>query len=761
MGRTRYAAIGIGLALAGTPAVASAIEAELRPLEPALVGEPAQLSLELVDDATGEVEVFWKFGDGTEEQTGPDAVVEHAYAEPGRYTVTMIARDETGERAVATAVQKVHFPLPEGKSSHSATLVHDAATGWVWNVNADNDSVTATAVEGPNLDPLVEIPVGEHPRNLALAPDGTVWVTLQDAAEIAIVDPAKEAVVDRIALPYASQPHGLAFAPSGSAYVSLYATGEVVEFDATSREITDSIAVGPTPAAIAITHDGRILVTRFISPDDAGQVYELGAGPLAVSRMWSLAFDEGPDDESNGRGVPNYVSGIVVSPDGTQAWVTAKKDNIARGPQRDGESMVADSFVRAIVCVLDLQTGEERIDQRMDLNNRSLPMTVAFSSIGDYAFVAALGSNWVGFQNAYGTENLGGIKDVGLAPNGLVLTDEGQLVVHSALSRTIELYDVTAVLDGSDEAAPPVADTIQTVIAEALPPDVLAGKQMFHNSADPRMSAEGYMSCGSCHFEGGHDGRVWDLTDRGEGLRNTKSLRAATQHGRVHWSANFDEIQDFERDIRESLGGAGFMDDAAWATREADPFGESSAGVSLPLDQLAAYVESLQDVPPSPYRNDDGSYTEAAVRGREVFERAGCAACHPGPDYTDSASGVLHDVGTLLPTSGNRLGATLEGIDTPTLKGLWASAPYLHDGRAATLREIFTEHNPDDRIGVTSNLSAEEFDDLEAFLLQIDDAPSPEAPASSRGCTVGEAPASIPGWSWVLLLLVRRREGRR
>ncbi|MEM6992670.1 MAG: PKD domain-containing protein, partial [Myxococcota bacterium] len=716
MGWSRSAAIGVGLALACIPGVASAIEAELEPLQPALVGEPAELSLAFVDDANGAVEVFWKFGDGTEEQTGPDAVVTHTYAEPGRYTVTMIARDEVGDRAVATAVQKVHWPLPETKPTHSATLVRDDATGWVWNVNADNDSVTATAVEGANLDPLVEIPVGERPRNVALAADGTVWVTLQDAAEVAIVDPGQEAVIDRIALPYASQPYGLAFAPSGSAYVSLYATGEVVEIDAASREVTETVAVGPTPAAIAITPDERILVTRFISPDDAGQVYELSASPLSVSRQWSLAFDEGPDDESNARGVPNYVSGIVVSPDGGQAWVTAKKDNIARGPQRDGESMAADSFVRAIVCVLDLQTGEERVEQRMDLNNRSLPMTVAFSSIGDYAFVAALGSNWVGFQNAYGTENLGGIKDVGLGPDGLVLTDEAQLVVHSALSRTIQLYDVTAVLDGSDEAAPPVADTIQTVITEALAPDVLAGKRIFHNSSDARMSAEGYMSCSSCHFEGGHDGRVWDLTDRGEGLRNTKSLRAATQHGRVHWSANFDEIQDFERDIRESLGGAGFMDDAAWAAREADPFGETSAGVSLPLDQLAAYVDSLSAVPPSPYRNEDGSFTEAAQRGREVFGRAGCAACHPGPDYTDSAGGLLHDVGTLLPTSGSRLGAPLEGIDTPTLKGLWASAPYLHDGRAATLREIFTEHNPDDRIGVTSNLSPEELDDLEAFL---------------------------------------------
>ncbi len=747
-----------GLALVGAPDVAHAIEASLQPLDPIVVGNAARMRLATLEDASGQVQLFWRFGDGAEQETGPDAIVEHVYDAPGRYTVTVIVRDEAGARTVASDVQKVHLPLPKGKPSHSATLVLDDASLRVWNANADNRSVTVTQVEDAGLDPLVEIPVDGRPRNLALAPDGTVWVTLQDTAEIAIVDPARQAVVDRIALPYASQPWGIVFAPSGRAYASLHAIGELVELDASARDVTRSVSVGPTPAAIAITHDGRILVTRFISPDEEGQVWELEAGGLQVVRTWSLPFDMGPDDESNGRGVPNYVSGIVVSPDGTQAWVTAKKDNIARGPMRDGLSMVPDSFVRAIVCVLDLQTGEERIEQRIDLNNRSMPMTVAFSDIGDYVFVATLGSNWVGFQNAYGSENLGGIRGVGLGPDGLVLAPNGRLVVHSTLSRELRLYDVSAVLDGSDEVAPPVSDTIRTVIEEALDPDVLAGKQIFHNAEDARMSAEGYISCGVCHFEGGHDGRVWDFTDRGEGLRNTKSLHGIQGDGRVHWSANFDEIQDFERDIRESFGGAGFMDAAAWAEREGDPFRIPSAGVSQALDQLAAYVHSLQDVPPSPYRNPDGTFTEAARRGRVVFDDAGCTRCHAAPDYTDSAAGILHDVGTLLPTSGQRLGGPLEGIDTPSLAGVWATGPYLHDGRALTLREIFTRYNEGDKLGVTSTLSDAELGDLEAYLLQLDDVPTPDAPRAS-GCTIPRGSAR-PEPCLLLLLLARRRRRR-
>jgi cytochrome c peroxidase len=142
-----------------------------------------------------------------------------------------------------------------------------------------------------------------------------------------------------------------------------------------------------------------------------------------------------------------------------------------------------------------------------------------------------------------------------------------------------------------------------------------------------------------------------------------------------------------------------------------------------------------------------------------VFHDAGCTRCHAAPDYTDSEAGILHDVGTLLPTSGTRLGGPLEGIDTPSLAGLWATAPYLHDGRTVTLREIFTLYNPDDELGVTSTLSDEELDDLEAYLLQLDDVPAPDAPEPS-GCTIERRPRSAVALVWCLLLGLARRRRR-
>jgi cytochrome c peroxidase len=115
----------------------------------------------------------------------------------------------------------------------------------------------------------------------------------------------------------------------------------------------------------------------------------------------------------------------------------------------------------------------------------------------------------------------------------------------------------------------------------------------------------------------------------------------------------------------------------------------------------------------------------AAVRGRALFASLGCPSCHAGARLTDSGfvgpgQPRLHDVGTLGPGSGQRLGGPLTGLDTPTLHGLWHSAPYLHDGSAATLRDVLTTRNPGGAHGPTSALASADLDDLEGYLRCLD-----------------------------------------
>src|SRR5690606_33036601 len=105
--------------------------------------------------------------------------------------------------------------------------------------------------------------------------------------------------------------------------------------------------------------------------------------------------------------------------------------------------------------------------------------------------------------------------------------------------------------------------------------------------------------------------------------------RAGMGHGPVHWTANFDEIQDFEGDIREVFGGTGLMANVHYFAGTRDtPLGDSKAGFSAELDQLAAYVSSLDRFGLSPHRQGNGALTPEAEAGRSLFNDLGCAGCH-------------------------------------------------------------------------------------------------------------------------------------
>ncbi|MEM7256332.1 MAG: hypothetical protein AAF404_02980, partial [Pseudomonadota bacterium] len=130
--------------------------------------------------------------------------------------------------------------------------------------------------------------------------------------------------------------------------------------------------------------------------------------------------------------------------------------------------------------------------------------------------------------------------------------------------------------------------------------------------------------------------------------------------------------------------------------------------------------------------------------------------CHGGSTFTDSNSAVLHDIGSIMPESGNRLSAALTGIDTPTLLGIWKTAPYLHDGSALTLSDAVSAH-----LGI--NLTAQALSDLAAYLQQLDNRnlqaplpPIPQPPVEPDTPTESPVMITIDGsfddWAQVPLL---------
>ena len=720
-------------------------------------GGAAELSLDLVvNGSTVQAVAFERTGTY---QRWRLATVEDVALEAASNTLELIARSGTGPYvdrlslpsesstvvASYSATQLVHRPLTANEPAGSSTVVVTADQATAWAVNPDANTVTA--VHTVSLAKAFEAGVGRTPRTLAQAPDGTIWVANEGSHDISVLDSGDGTVIDTIELPYASMPYGIAFAPDGSAaYVTLQALGRLLRIDPATRTVVHSLALGPDGSGIvpkvrgiAVDGDsGRILVARFVSPDEGGEIYDVEVLDQAtrLSGTISLGIDPGPDTPDTGRGLPNYIGSFAISPDGVHAHVPSKKDNIERGSVRDGQALTHESTVRTAVSRIDLSSGREDLGARVDLNDHDMPSALAFSPLGDLLFAAVQGSNAVHVIDAYSGAAVAGMA-TGRAPQGLALDDQGRLYVQNFMGRSLSVFDAAALLRGTESSARLLAE-IGLVADETLPDDVLRGKRVFYDASSSRMSLDGYLSCSSCHLDGGQDGRTWDFTDRGEGLRNTISLEGrggTVLHGPVHWTGNFDEIQDFEGVIRSHFGGSGLMsdDDFDSGTRS-DPLDDPKSGLNTELDALAAYVSSLTGVPPSPYRNVDGSLTAAGQTGRQVFASEGCGDCHGGAEFTDSAPGIRHDVGTIGAASGKRLGETLAGLDTPTLKGVWATAPYLHDGSASTLGEAVEAHSD-------VSLSDSELGALVSYLQQIDEFAGADGEAATWEIAV--APSEI------------------
>lgn len=673
---------------------------------PAAPGQVVAFTASATDPDGDGLQYRYDFGDGSPRTAwSATATAERAYAASGHYRAVVQVRDPSGVIASRSHVVTVVPPLPANRPTASAPIVCDGPGRRVWTVNPDADTISV--LDADTLVKLGEYATCDDPRALARTPGGQVWVACHDDDRIRVHAAADGAVVGTIETGWGSAPIGVAISPDGaSAFVALAGRGELRRYSVATRAQTGVVALGPNPRGVAVSADGgRVLVSRFLSPAHHGEVWEVNAATMALAqtlRIPKFGGDANRDTTAAGRGVANQLAAVAWSPRSGRAYVPATKPNSERGLLvHASQDLDQDNTVRNLLVELDpaAATPAQRFRRGIDIDNSDSASAVGFSPLGDYVLVTLQGMNELLVLDALALDVSTGLGALvarlptGAAPQGVCTdTTTGRSFVHDFLGRTVSVLETGALFATGALNAPRTA--VSMVAIEPLPEPVLRGKRIFHDAGDPRMSAEGYLSCATCHVDGGDDGRSWDFSGRGEGLRNTTVLngRGGMAHGRVHWSANFDEIQDFENDIRLAFGGDGFMSDADFNATSA-PLGPAKAGRSSDLDALAAYVASLGQgsIPRSPFRTVAGSYSAAAVQGEAIFAREACASCHAPPRYTNSTlpGSTLTNVGTLRASSGNRLGQPLTGIDTPTLRGVWASAPYLHDGSAATLGDVF------------------------------------------------------------------------
>jgi cytochrome c peroxidase len=182
-----------------------------------------------------------------------------------------------------------------------------------------------------------------------------------------------------------------------------------------------------------------------------------------------------------------------------------------------------------------------------------------------------------------------------------------------------------------------------------------------------------------------------------DGPRNTPSLFGVGNTLPIHWSGDLDELQDVELTIRDIQFGNGLIKGPVF-----DSLGQAHSQQSADLDALAAYMNSLE-VPPSPYQFLENDLES----GKFIFNENGCDSCHAPPFFTDFQ---LHDVGTGdidLEKNSHDRGTS---FDTPSLLGIWATAPYFHDGSGVSLHDVL-------KIGNTHNISDKiSDDDLDALI---------------------------------------------
>jgi YVTN family beta-propeller protein len=565
---------------------------------------------------------------------------------------------------------------------------------------ANSDNGTVTVVDTVANKALHEIPVGEKPEGVTWVGKGPVAaVTVYHEDAVVFVDAETGKVLLRLAV--ADEPYGIVATRDGArAYVTHEYPGTVSEIDLADRKVLREIKVGSMVRGVALAPDEkRLYVPEFYTA--VLHAVDLKSGKVV--------------DSWKGHSTDNLARHVVVHPRRPKAYVSHIRSKVTTVHGRGS------IFPQLSVC--DLVPAEKKKDRRasigMDTYNGvyvvTNPWEAAISPDGKRLYTIYSGTNDMNV-NVVVDDDYKEIERTrlpfrtGQNPRAVRVSPDGKTVyISNALD-----FDVTA-----HDAETMRLKARVKVCEPPKSPEWVRGKVLF-NTANYPLTRARWIACSSCHPDGHSDGRVWQNP---EGLRKTPAMMGLAHTHPLHWSADRDEVQDFEYTIRGPLmGGAGLLRGAMKAKRGFEPveLEEKLAGRSKDLDALAVYCNSFEFAL-SPHIPAPSKLSPAAQRGKKLFfdKTVACASCHGGPYYTDSSLKKpfqLHDVGTGGDDPSEKVGPK---YDTPTLLGVYRTAPYLHHGKAKTLRDVLTTFNKGDRHGKTSHLKPAEVDDLVEFLKSL------------------------------------------
>ncbi len=628
---------------------------------------------------------------------------------------------------LSVAACSTSSPAPSTPQSHSSAIAVSPDGSRLFVVHPDADSVSvidlatrsiahdillADAV--PALDGNGHFAPAVGPRALALSSSGgTLYVTGQRSGRVYAVDTATAAVTGSVAV--CSEPVGVLVAPDdATVYVACAQDDEVAAIDPTSLTVTATVATPRKPWSLAWGVDGKtLLATHLLGPG----VSAIATRPLKLTTTWAVP-DRGPEtDPTEPHGVVRGIYDVVARPGASEVWVA----HLMLGIDTPQPNLTFNNTVFPALSILDGTSGDQLARLSVQGANSagpggdngafgdvvSGPRSIAFSGDGKYAFIADTDSEDLLVVDATSRTEVTVMRPLpGHMPEGVVwFGDEVYLQERNtedvvAFKVTESEGTVSVTQDGAS-----FSTLASDPMGAPLNGQLRLGQQLFYssNSDDYPITQNHWVACATCHVEGRSDAVTWLFA---QGPRDTPTNAGGVlDTGFLFRTADRAKVQDYWKTIDDEQGG----DFHAVTVQE--PL----------LDAIAQYVNYALPAPVPPSTDEThqvqgDALTALRAQGETMFNQIGCGSCHSGSAKTDSGNGnvaldlsgpivptmttggvLLHDVGTCV-TDGpwpDVLHTDIDGdprpscaFDTPALRGLTDSAPYFHDGSAATLEDV-------------------------------------------------------------------------
>lgn len=645
---------------------------------------------------------------------------------------------------VQNDVNQKFAEIPVGKEPTNLAISPDGK--FVYVANTVSGTVSVISADPNNLREVGRFRVGTEPYGMAFTPNGTkLYIANARSNDVTVIDPKAGIILNTFGN-VGYEPRGIAVTNDGDS-------------DDTDEKvyITEFLAVDRPGVLIGRDDykEGRVSVHSSASDN---RIAEVILPPMAETGFKSNGSALGKIAATNPAtftvttgAFPNMLNSIVIK--GNRAYLP---NNAASpdGPVRFNVN------VQAFLSVIDTTTDQEGLvngqPQTINMNRGinfepagpnklffAVPWQAAFKRHSNEGYVVSMSADVLVkvLLDANGTPTVNAPKAagdpgnvvrirVGQNPRGMAINSkDNRAYVMNEVSRDVSVINTETdqLIQNVSSAPLPTPGTLEATVQ--------IGKAVFHSSTGvnlpqlgsagvigQRLSSEGWSSCFACHAFGLTDGVVWIF---GTGPRRSIPLNGTFNPKDPHdqkvlnYSAIFDEVQDFENNIRGVSGGLGLITLADGVTQDPvlNAFNPANTGRSAALDALSEYVARGIRTPISPLARIPAFFLQGRriALGRQLFAEAGCVQCHGGAgwsvsrrDYTpppdpsellveNGATQLvrfLKKVGTFDPNAPNEIRqngvAALgrEGFNPPSLLGAWAMGPLFHNGSALTIDDV-------------------------------------------------------------------------